>query len=60
MPGPEFQASDIFLILISRDRDLLLVPYSASYVSVIQWPPFLLASKVCHTSGSLWQEVYYD
>ncbi|KAK7387024.1 hypothetical protein VNO78_27483 [Psophocarpus tetragonolobus] len=29
-----------------RDRDLLLVPYSSSYVSVIQWPPFLLASKI--------------
>ncbi|KAK7316697.1 hypothetical protein RJT34_00353 [Clitoria ternatea] len=30
----------------NRDRDLLLVPYSSSYVSVIQWPPFLLASKI--------------
>ncbi|TKY46783.1 Callose synthase 7 [Spatholobus suberectus] len=29
-----------------RDRDLLLVPYSSSSVSVIQWPPFLLASKI--------------
>ncbi|CAK8565387.1 unnamed protein product [Lathyrus sativus] len=29
----------------NRDRDLLLVPYSSVDVSVIQWPPFLLASK---------------
>ncbi|KAI4306004.1 hypothetical protein L6164_029323 [Bauhinia variegata] len=28
------------------DRDLLLVPYHSSDVSVIQWPPFLLASKI--------------
>ncbi|CAJ1964370.1 unnamed protein product [Sphenostylis stenocarpa] len=33
-------------LISDRDRDLLLVPYSASYVSVIQWPPFLLASKI--------------
>ncbi|QCD79590.1 callose synthase 7-like [Vigna unguiculata] len=33
-------------LISNRDRDLLLVPYSASYVSVIQWPPFLLASKI--------------
>lgn len=60
MPGPEFQAFDYIFNSLSRDRDLLLVPYSASYVSVIQWPPFLLASKVCHMSGYLWPEVYYD
>ncbi|CAL5202065.1 unnamed protein product [Lathyrus oleraceus] len=30
----------------NRDRDLLLVPYSSVDVSVIQWPPFLLASKI--------------
>ncbi|KAG2252291.1 hypothetical protein Bca52824_082427 [Brassica carinata] len=29
-----------------RDRDLLLVPSSSGDVSVIQWPPFLLASKI--------------
>lgn len=30
-----------------REKDLLLVPYSStSIVSVVQWPPFLLASKV--------------
>lgn len=29
-----------------RDKDLLLVPYCSNDVSVIQWPPFLLASKV--------------
>ncbi|KAK7305003.1 hypothetical protein VNO77_42901 [Canavalia gladiata] len=33
-------------LISNRDRDLLLVPYSSSYVSVIQWPPFLLASKI--------------
>ncbi|KAH1239429.1 Callose synthase 7 [Glycine max] len=33
-------------LISDRDRDLLLVPYSSSYVSVIQWPPFLLASKI--------------
>ncbi|PWA91082.1 hypothetical protein CTI12_AA094310 [Artemisia annua] len=27
-------------------RDLLLVPYTVSDVPVIQWPPFLLASKI--------------
>ncbi|CAN1229138.1 Callose synthase 7, partial [Linum perenne] len=33
--------------LISNDeRDLLLVPSSSNDVSVIQWPPFLLASKI--------------
>ncbi|MED6107994.1 hypothetical protein PIB30_019220 [Stylosanthes scabra] len=33
-------------LISNRDRDLLLVPYSSSDVSVIQWPPFLLASKI--------------
>ncbi|RDX90563.1 putative callose synthase 6, partial [Mucuna pruriens] len=33
-------------LISDRDRDLLLVPYSSSYISVIQWPPFLLASKI--------------
>ncbi|KAH1197616.1 Callose synthase 7 [Glycine max] len=33
-------------LISDRDRDLLLVPYSSSDVSVIQWPPFLLASKI--------------
>ncbi|XP_042060126.1 callose synthase 7-like [Salvia splendens] len=33
--------------LISHwERDLLLVPYSSSDVPVVQWPPFLLASKI--------------
>ncbi|XP_057527023.1 callose synthase 7-like isoform X2 [Amaranthus tricolor] len=33
--------------LISHsERDLLLVPYTSSRVSVVQWPPFLLASKI--------------
>ncbi|KAM7497719.1 hypothetical protein LguiA_022133 [Lonicera macranthoides] len=28
------------------EKDLLLVPYSSNTVSVVQWPPFLLASKI--------------
>lgn len=31
-----------------RERDLLLVPNSSSEISVVQWPPFLLASKVMY------------
>ncbi|XP_061350259.1 callose synthase 7-like [Gastrolobium bilobum] len=33
-------------LISNRDRDLLLVPYSSNDISVIQWPPFLLASKI--------------
>ncbi|GAA0150001.1 hypothetical protein LIER_09035 [Lithospermum erythrorhizon] len=33
-------------LINNRERDLLLVPYTSSEVSVIQWPPFLLASKI--------------
>ncbi|KAB1209645.1 Callose synthase 7, partial [Morella rubra] len=33
-------------LISNRDRDLLLVPDSSSDVSVVQWPPFLLASKI--------------
>ncbi|KAK9051238.1 hypothetical protein SSX86_027864 [Deinandra increscens subsp. villosa] len=33
-------------LISNRERDLLLVPYTTSVVSVIQWPPFLLASKI--------------
>ncbi|VFQ64399.1 unnamed protein product [Cuscuta campestris] len=33
-------------LINNRERDLLLVPYSSSEISVIQWPPFLLASKI--------------
>ncbi|TYK05468.1 callose synthase 7 [Cucumis melo var. makuwa] len=32
-------------LISNRDRDLLLDPYSSNDVSVVQWPPFLLASK---------------
>ncbi|XP_042485900.1 callose synthase 7-like isoform X2 [Macadamia integrifolia] len=32
-------------LLSNRERDLLLVPYSSSDVSVVQWPIFLLASN---------------
>ncbi|KAK6918011.1 1,3-beta-glucan synthase subunit FKS1-like, domain-1 [Dillenia turbinata] len=33
-------------LISNRERDLLLVPYSSSDVSVVQWPPFLLASMI--------------
>lgn len=33
-------------LISHRERDLLLVPYTLSKVSVVQWPPFLLASKI--------------
>ncbi|CAM8887964.1 unnamed protein product [Rhodiola kirilowii] len=33
-------------LLSNSERDLMLVPYSSGDVSVIQWPPFLLASKI--------------
>ncbi|KAL0002256.1 hypothetical protein SO802_016037 [Lithocarpus litseifolius] len=33
-------------LISNSERDLLLVPYSSSAVSVVQWPPFLLASKI--------------
>ncbi|CAL5403980.1 unnamed protein product [Camellia sinensis] len=33
-------------LISDRERDLLLVPDSSSKVTVVQWPPFLLASKV--------------
>ncbi|XP_042483728.1 callose synthase 7-like [Macadamia integrifolia] len=33
-------------LISNRERDLLLVPYSSIVISVVQWPPFLLASKI--------------
>ncbi|GMH07103.1 hypothetical protein Nepgr_008943 [Nepenthes gracilis] len=33
-------------LISHKERDLLLVPYTSSRVSVVQWPPFLLASKI--------------
>ncbi|CAK7346670.1 unnamed protein product [Dovyalis caffra] len=33
-------------LISNHERSLLLVPYSSKDVSVIQWPPFLLASKI--------------
>ncbi|KAJ4841509.1 Callose synthase 7 [Turnera subulata] len=33
-------------LISNHERDLLLVPYSSRDVSVVQWPPFLLASKI--------------
>ncbi|KAJ7537052.1 hypothetical protein O6H91_12G095000 [Diphasiastrum complanatum] len=33
-------------LISDKERDLMLVPYATnSYVSAVQWPPFLLASK---------------
>lgn len=43
-----------FASLVCRERDLLLVPSSSGDdVSVVQWPPFLLASKVYNTVHSV-------
>jgi hypothetical protein len=37
----------LFLKQIVREKDLLLVPYCKDRdMDIIQWPPFLLASKV--------------
>ncbi|KAI3698332.1 hypothetical protein L2E82_41802 [Cichorium intybus] len=33
-------------LISDSERDLLLVPYTTSDVPVVQWPPFLLASKI--------------
>ncbi|KAG5138328.1 hypothetical protein JHK82_023059 [Glycine max] len=33
-------------LISDRDRDFLLIPYSSTEVSVIQWPVFLLTSKI--------------
>ncbi|KAJ4729026.1 Callose synthase [Melia azedarach] len=33
-------------LISNEERDLLLVPYCSNDVSVVQWPPFLLASKI--------------
>ncbi|KAK3164457.1 hypothetical protein QOZ80_1AG0018870 [Eleusine coracana subsp. coracana] len=33
-------------LLSNREKNLLIVPSSGSKISVFQWPPFLLASKV--------------
>ena len=36
------------MAFLFREMDLLLVPYWADReLDLIQWPPFLLASKVC-------------
>lgn len=36
------------MVILFREMDLLLVPYWAdTQLDLIQWPPFLLASKVC-------------
>ncbi|KAK8958474.1 Callose synthase 7 [Platanthera guangdongensis] len=33
-------------LISNKEQLLLLVPYSSSDVTVVQWPPFLLASKI--------------
>ncbi|XP_010241338.1 PREDICTED: putative callose synthase 6 [Nelumbo nucifera] len=33
-------------LISNREKSLLLVPYASGFVSVVQWPPFLLASKI--------------
>ncbi|KAF9682829.1 hypothetical protein SADUNF_Sadunf05G0148900 [Salix dunnii] len=33
-------------LISNHEKNLLLVPYSSSDISVVQWPPFLLASKI--------------
>ncbi|KAK0588619.1 hypothetical protein LWI29_003248 [Acer saccharum] len=33
-------------LISNEEKDLLLVPYSSGDVTVVQWPPFLLASKI--------------
>ncbi|KAJ4808067.1 glucan synthase-like 3 [Rhynchospora pubera] len=33
-------------LINNMEKDLLLVPSSSSDISVVQWPPFLLASKI--------------
>jgi hypothetical protein len=40
-------------VLFCREYDLMLVPYSAIELGseVVQWPPFLLASKVREISA---------
>ncbi|KAG9447571.1 hypothetical protein H6P81_013699 [Aristolochia fimbriata] len=33
-------------LISNEEMDLLLVPYASGDISVVQWPPFLLASKI--------------
>ncbi|KAM4105424.1 hypothetical protein ACJW30_06G231400 [Castanea mollissima] len=33
-------------LISNRERDFLIVPYTSSDLPVVQWPPFLLASKI--------------
>ncbi|KMZ59025.1 1,3-beta-glucan synthase [Zostera marina] len=33
-------------LISNNEKNLLLVPYSSIDISVVQWPPFLLASKI--------------
>lgn len=41
-------------IMVTREMDLLLMPYWADLdLDLIQWPPFLLASKVFFISSDV-------
>lgn len=43
-----FFYSSVEVVILFREMNLLLVPYWAdTQLDLIQWPPFLLASKVC-------------
>ncbi|XP_077252429.1 callose synthase 7-like isoform X2 [Tasmannia lanceolata] len=33
-------------LISNKEKDLLFVPYSSGDITVVQWPPFLLASKI--------------
>eukprot|EP00850_Spirogloea_muscicola_P001766 SM000006S19531 [mRNA] locus=s6:1319148:1331519:- [translate_table: standard] len=33
-------------LINQRELDLMLVPYSSNQLDIVQWPPFLLASKI--------------
>jgi len=46
-----FNSVRVNVVMFFREMDLLLVPYWAdTQLDLIQWPPFLLASKVCSFS----------
>jgi hypothetical protein len=47
----------LWVVTCYRERDLMLVPYSSDPdLKLVQWPPFLLASKV--STSSCYASVY--
>ena len=45
---PLYKGQLTLICYLCRERDLMLVPYSSDpHLNLVQWPPFLLASKVC-------------